>query len=255
MRWVRRAAVVVAVGGWCGWASAFHRSTWPARVTWLVSLAAVAAVAVLVHRGRHRRHPSLRVRAVGDPWPPADRASRGDVLVGTSPWLALVVVAVAWDVLGLDTGTHQPHLTISALSQSYRPLHAALLLVWIGVGVGYCLARAREPAGPAPPRDWPGSAPTSGSPALLAGAAPASASHWPGARPMLGLLVGSNRALGVAFWLAVVVAAVGLDAAARRSSGRVPTAEQLVRWMSRPVSARVVMVVAWTFAGWHLFSH
>ena len=54
-------------------------------------------------------------------------------------------VALAWDVLGIDTGPHQYHLTISALAQAYRPLNAALLLVWMLVGVGYEAARVRAP--------------------------------------------------------------------------------------------------------------
>ena len=57
------------------------------------------------------------------------------------PWLILVLVAVAWDVLGIDTGPHQYHLTISALAQAYRPLNAALVLFWILAGVGYEMAR------------------------------------------------------------------------------------------------------------------
>ena len=55
------------------------------------------------------------------------------------------MVALAWDVLGIDTGPHEYHLTISALAQAYRPLNAALLLVWMLAGVGYGAARARAP--------------------------------------------------------------------------------------------------------------
>ena len=67
-------------------------------------------------------------------------------LRGVAPWILLVVVALAWDVLGIDTGPHQYHLTISALAQAYRPLNAALLLTWMLAGVGYEAARARAPA-------------------------------------------------------------------------------------------------------------
>jgi hypothetical protein len=48
---------------------------------------------------------------------------------GVAPWLGFIVVIVAWEVLGIDTGPNQYHLTISALAQAYRPLNAALLLV------------------------------------------------------------------------------------------------------------------------------
>ena len=58
----------------------------------------------------------------------------------------LLAVALAWDVLGIDTGPHQYHLTISALAQAYRPLNAGLLLVWMLVGVGYQAARVRAPS-------------------------------------------------------------------------------------------------------------
>jgi hypothetical protein len=46
-----------------------------------------------------------------------------------------------------------------------------------------------------------------------------------------------------------------IDLAARRSVGRVATAEEFVRLISRPTAANVVLVVAWAYAGWHLFAH
>ena len=61
---------------------------------------------------------------------------------GLEPWI-LSAVVLAWDVLGLDTGPHEYHLAIRTLAQAYRPLDAALLLVWMLVGIGYAAARAR----------------------------------------------------------------------------------------------------------------
>ena len=55
---------------------------------------------------------------------------------------SLIVVVLAWEILGIDSGPHQYHLTISALAQAYRPLNAALLLVWVLIGIGYEAARA-----------------------------------------------------------------------------------------------------------------
>ena len=70
------------------------------------------------------------------PWPRPGRGGAGPALRGVAPWLGLTLVVVAWEVLGIDTGPHQYHLTISALAQAYRPLNAALLLVWVLVGIG-----------------------------------------------------------------------------------------------------------------------
>jgi len=69
-----------------------------------------------------------------------------------------------------------------------------------------------------------------------------------------GLLLPSNRPFGVAFWVLVVVAAVLIDLWARRSDGREATAEELVRFISASVVVNVVLVVAWAFAGYHLFA-
>ena len=169
--------------------------------------------------------------------------------------MALVVVILAWEVLGLDTGTHQPHLTISALSQAYRALHAALLLIWILVGLCYGVARARTPrlAGPGPDGsgvsapstgDSPGAGPPAAGVFLLA-----SSPHAPA------LLLGSSRAVGVAFWIVVIGAAAVVDLVARRSGGRVADGEELLGLIGSSRVGNAVAVVAWTYAGWHLFAH
>jgi len=174
-------------------------------------------------------------------------------------WLALVVVVLTWDVLGIDTGPHQYHLTISALAQAYRPLNAGLLLVWMLLGVGYSAARARAP------RSGPGADAFTGSGTPEAGPDEAEnrttlsvgvvglAAH-PGRVAMPGLLLPSSVPVGIAFWVAVPVAAVVIDVAARRSAGRMATGEEFVRFISTAPWAKVLLVAAWLLAGYHLFA-
>ena len=88
-----------------------------------------------------RMAPPAGERAVA----PEDSGGSGPALRGVAPWLVLIVVLIAWEILGIDTGPHQYHLTISALAQAYRPLNAGLLLVWMLVGIGYEAARVRVP--------------------------------------------------------------------------------------------------------------
>jgi len=226
---------------WCGWASGFHRATTQAAVTWGCSLAAVVVVDLLLWRGRHGRRPGLRLEAAIEPWLQSVRRGRR-MVVGVAPWLVLFVVVLAWEVLGIDTGRHQAHLTISALAEAFRPLNAAMLLAWMLVGLGYGVARARTPAAP-------------GSSGAQRGAAHAGVmvSHVPATVPAL--LLPSNRALGVAFWLAVPAAGALVEVAARRSGGRLATAEELVRLVTAPLAGNVVVVLAWAYAGYHLFGN
>jgi len=169
-----------------------------------------------------------------------------------APWIVLFVVALAWDVLGIDTGPHQYHLTISALAQAYRPLNAGLLFLWILAGIGYEAARARAPVGdtsiPASPAtpdpDTPGPGATLGAGMLTLGG------HSVGP----GLLLPSSPPIGVAFWIAVLVAGLLVDLVARRSGGRMANAEEFVRFISTPMAANVALVAAWVFAGYHLFA-
>lgn len=72
---------------------------------------------------------------------------------------------------------------------------------------------------------------------------------------LLALLEGDSRAVGVGFWIGVVVVAGAVEVMARRSAGRFCTFEQLLRWISEPVLAEVVAAAAWVYAGWHLFAH
>jgi hypothetical protein len=245
---VRSRRVLLGIGGaallvWCAAVSGYHRDSRGAVATWLISLAVVIAVDLSFWLGRHGMKHGWTLRPASHPWPRPGRGGSAHALAGTSPWLLLLVVAAAWDVLGIDTGTHEAHLTLSALAQAYRPLNATVLLVWILVGVGYGAARARSPVEvAAPPSRQEGGATFCASAAL--------GSHG----PRLALILPSSRPAGVAFWIAVLAAGVVTDLVARRTDGRVATAEEFVRFVSTSRVANVALVVAWTFAGYHLFA-
>ncbi len=242
----------VALCAWCGWVSAFHRSTAPAEITWVVSLGAVVAVDLALCRGRRRRRFGWHLEPVGDPWPRPGHGGGDLALRGVALWLVIFLVALAWDVLGIDTGPHQHHLTISALSQAYRPLSAALLLVWMLAGIGYEAARVRAPLAAA----RSGAAPVGTDPAPpAAGSAVSAGMVTLGGHPMApGLLLPSDPSVGVAFWIAVPVAGLLVDLAARRSDGRLANAEEFVRFISTSRAANIALIAAWAFAGYHLFA-
>lgn len=219
-------------------------------MTWAVSSAVVVAVDLLLVQGRHGRRPGLRLRNVGERWPPPGRTSRA-MFAGVAPWIVLVLVVAAWEALGIDTGRHAAHLTVSALTQAFRPLDAAMLLVWMAVGIGYGVTRARTPLAAALP---PMAKPDRRGMWWAAAVFPA---RWGGPSVLapLALLLPDDRAAGVAFWLAVVAAAFGIDFVARRSDGRVADAEQVLRLATAPTAVNVVLVMAWAYAGYHLFAH
>jgi hypothetical protein len=77
--------------------------------------------------------------------------------------------------------------------------------------------------------------------------------HLPATVPAL--LLPSSRAVGVGFWLGLVAVGVVVDLAARRSGGRLANAEELLRLVADSMVANVIVVVAWTYAGYHLFAH
>lgn len=153
-----------------------------------------------------------------------------------SLWLALAVAVLVWELLGIDTGTHRPHLTISALTLVYRPLDAAMLLVWMLVGIGYGVTRARAPLESAD------------TPTALWGGRP-SASFVPA------LLLPASRAAGLAFWAGIAAVAVVVDQAGRRSGGRLANAEEALRFVTTSAGVNTFLVVAWIYAGYHLFAH
>ena len=251
---MRAHGVVIGVAGialcaWCGWVSGYHRASSAAEITWGVSLGAVLLVDLALWRGKTGRRLGWHLEPVRDPWPRIGRGGPGPALRGVAPWLALFVVALAWDVLGIDTGPRQYHLTASALAQAYRPLNAALLLVWMVVGIGYAAARVRAPVltvGAGVEARDP-HAPEGGS--TLATAMGSLGHHGAPA-----LLLPSSPPVGVAFWVAVPLAAVLIDVAARRSDGRRANAEEFVRFVSASRVANIALIVAWAFAGYHLFA-
>jgi hypothetical protein len=243
-----------ALCAWCGWVSGFHRSSTPAEITWVVSLATVIVLAVLFRRGRRDAPLGWNIGTATEPWPRAGRGGGRAALGGVAPWLAVIVAAAAWDALGIDTGPHEYHLTISALSQAYRALNALLLLVWMLVGIGYAAARARAPFGPlhndaSPDRTTEAERPGG---AALYGAGFATGGGGHPAAPAL--LLPSNRPVGLAFWVGLLAVAVAVDLVARRSAGRRATAEEFARFISTAAVANVALIAAWAFAGYHLFA-
>ncbi len=239
--------VVLAACAWCGWASGLHRTTAAAEITWLVSLVAVILVDVVLWRGTKGGRLSWRLEPVRDPWPRHNRGGGGPALRGVAPWLILIAVLVAWEIFGIDTGPHRYHLTISALAQAYRPLNAGLLLVWVLVGIGYEAARVRAPVdtNAAPPFE---SNPELGG-ALTMAMGPLGTHHGGTA-----LLLPQSPPFGVAFWVAVPLAAVLIDLVARHSEGRSANAEEFVRFISTSRLAHVGLIAGWGFAGYHLFA-
>jgi hypothetical protein len=160
----------------------------------------------------------------------------------------LSLVVLAWEILGIDTGPHIPHLTISALTQSFRPLNASMLLVWILVGIGYGLARARAPV---PARAMIRGPENPGG--LVGYLAVSRSAHTFVFTPAL--LLPASRPAGIVFWLGVVAVGVVLDLVARGTAGRLANAEELVRFITAPMVANIFLVAAWTYAGYHLFAH
>ncbi len=236
----------IALCGWTAWVSGFPRASPSAVATWLVSLLAVLAVDVLLWQGQRGRSPGVRLTPARMPWPRSGCGGWRRALVGVSPWLALSAIVLIWEILGIDTGRRAPHLTISSLTAEFRPLHAAMLLVWMLAGLGYGAARARAPLAP--------QAPTGA--VFTPGAPPPPANSRAVPVPLMpALLLPASNPAGVAFWIAVVLAAVAIDLAGRRSGGRLANAEELLRFVTTDRLVNALVVVAWTYAGYHLFAH
>jgi hypothetical protein len=69
------------------------------------------------------------------------------------------------------------------------------------------------------------------------------------------VVIGSDKLVGLGFWVGVVVAFGALEVVAHLPRSKVPTLEDLVtRYLHQPW-ARASVVGLWLFAGWHLFSH
>lgn len=227
------------LAAWSGWLSGFRQSTTAAAASWSITLLVICLVDVsLWLRGR---------RAYAKPAATTSGARRG--FVRHLLWLVLLLVVAAWEALGIDTGPRTPHLTISALALAYRAVDAALLLAWILVGLGYGAVRAQIAAGRRTDRpSVPPTSPGSTSPPALAGA------FLVGGHGV-GLLLPASRAAGVVFWICWVGACFAAELVARRSNGRLATAEELLAVLSGPPPARIFLAGAWGYAGWHLFVH
>lgn len=238
---------------WCGWVSGFHPSSTAAEITWVVSLAFVVTVAVAFWRGRQGADFGWNLGCASQPWPRAGGGGPRSALTGVGPWLGVIVIATAWDALGIDTGPHEFHLTISALSQQYRSLDVLLLFVWMMVGIGYAAARARAPVEGNRPEASSGrrfrADGQSGATLCAVGATPSGGHALTPA-----LLLPSNRPIGVVFWVGLLVVAVAVELLARRSAGRVATAEEFARFISTATPANIALIAAWAFAGYHLFA-
>ncbi len=107
--------VLVVVLGF--FASGWHRYTWGARFGTFGTALGILLVGAWWQRS-HRE----QVVFSGPRW-------RTLVL-----WLAVPGCAAVWDILGLLTPPDRHHLTLSALELAYRPLHALVFALWMGIG-------------------------------------------------------------------------------------------------------------------------
>lgn len=213
----------------------------------------VLTLAVLFWLGRRGSAFGVPI-GTAEPWPREGRGGGRLAWRGIAPWVVIIVLGAVWDALGIDTGAHEAHLTISALSQAFRALNALLLLVWISVGIGYAAARARRPE---PPGHWTAAAdhdaeaerPGSGVALGAAGGAPVGGHSMTPA-----LLLPSSRPLGIVFWVGLLVVVIAVGLVGRRSAGRIATAGEFVRFISTATVANVSLMAVWAFAGYHLFA-
>ena len=215
-------------------------------------------VALLVRSGSgHRRGAATPWSTSGRAGPRTGRPSmapagsrRGpEGSVGHGAVVGPSLAALSWDVLGLDTGPNQYHLTLSVLTQAYRPLNAGVLLCWILVGIGYQVARVRSPRRSKMAWEDMTTGREPEQPGGRLGAAGIAGAGGSGRGFTPGMLLPQHPVVGVVFWVAVPVAAVVVDQVARRSDGRLATAEELVRFVSTRPAVNVVCVTAWVFAG------
>jgi hypothetical protein len=125
-------SLTVAILAASAWASGWRRYTWGARFGTFGCALAVLGIGVLWQRGRRGGRPLIGEG--GERLPAVNRA-------GAALWLAVILVAAVWDVLGLLTPPDRHHLTLSAMELAYRPLHALMFACWLGIG----WVLAREP--------------------------------------------------------------------------------------------------------------
>jgi len=113
------AAVLVVAGFASGW----KEYTWGARIGTFGSGLVILGLGVVWGHRRHRTTTSPSEPEV------ATFGRRGVAI-----WVAVLVVAAAWDVCGLLTPPGQNHLTLSALELAYRPLHSLMFVYWLFAG-------------------------------------------------------------------------------------------------------------------------
>jgi hypothetical protein len=68
------------------------------------------------------------------------------------------------------------------------------------------------------------------------------------------LLLPQSPPAGLAFWVAVPLAAALIDWSASHSEGRRASAEEFIRFVSTSRGAHYALIAAWGFAGYHLFA-
>jgi hypothetical protein len=145
LRRIAAAGTAAAVVALSAWASGWPRSSLSAEVGTFASAAAVLAAGVAWRRAR-------TAAAAATPAQPAEPEGAGGA--GAALWLAVALVAVAWDLLALFTPPHRPHLTLTATTLGYRPFHALAFGCWLGLGLVLATAPLRR-SGSGRRRRWP----------------------------------------------------------------------------------------------------
>lgn len=202
--------------------SGYHRGTLGAAVTFLISIATV-----------------VTYRATA---PCPGRAQWRHMEGSNWPWALVGLVVLTWELLGLDTGKGT-HLTLSGLTQAIRPLSAVTMMIWLLVGLRCALERRQPKRASSKP------APTD-----VLGATTGWSLHLHMASPgLVALALPSSRSVGVCFWIAAGVGSLGLEIWARRSGGRVATANEVLSFGCRSQIGQFLVVAAWVIAGYHLF--
>lgn len=69
------------------------------------------------------------------------------------------------------------------------------------------------------------------------------------------VVVGSNKLIGLAFWLVVLAALGALEGLSRLTRVPVPSSGDIVARYLRHRVVRAGAIAVWLYAGWHLFSH
>lgn len=72
---------------------------------------------------------------------------------------------------------------------------------------------------------------------------------------VLGVVIGSDKVIGLAFWATVIAAITALEVMARLGHRGFPSLADLIeRYLHHPI-VRAAAIGLWLYAGWHLFSH